>query len=158
MENKKHIIAIFEDPTRANEAINKLLPLGITPSEISLMVSEGGRGHHFSFSDDKSKTAEGIGYGAVLGGLVGGLAAIAIPGSIFIAGPLAALLASSGSGAAVGGLAGGLIGMGIPADEVNLVERDIGNGNILVAVHSIDSEKADLVRSSLKHCGAKRLH
>ena len=158
MGNDNHIIATFDSSRLAGKAAEKLLTLGITEDQISLMVSDEGRGHHFAVSDNQTKTAEGVGYGAVLGGLVAALAAAAIPGSFFIAGPAAALLASSASGAMAGGLAGGLIGMGIPEDEVKLVEEDIGNGDILLAVHSIDDQKGELVKKSLEQSEAKRVH
>ena len=122
------------------------------------MVSDEGRGHHFNVSSDQTKTAEGVGYGAVLGGLAAALAAVALPGSIFVAGPVAAILAASASGAAAGGLAGGLIGMGIPEDEVTLIEEDVGSGDIVLAVHSIDGEKYDLIKKVFEQAKPKRFH
>jgi len=157
MGNDKHVIATFDDAAKANKAAERLTQAGIRADQVSLMVTDDGRGHHFKFSEDQTKVPEGVGYGAVLGGLAAALTAAAIPGSIFLAGPAAALLASGATGAAAGGLLGGLIGLGIPEDEVKLVEEDLGRGDIALAVHSIDSDKEDTVRNILQD-GAKRVH
>lgn len=158
MGSDRHIVATFDNKMKASAAVNALAAEGIREDQVSLVVTDEGRGHHFQITDEQTKTAEGVGYGAVLGGLVAGLAAAAIPGSIFIAGPAAALIASAGAGAAAGGLTGGLIGLGIAEDEVKLVEDDLAQGDIGIAVHSIDSDKAERVEKILKDSDAKRVH
>ena len=157
MGNDSHVIASFNNRTKSDRAFERLVQTGLRPDQMSLMVSEDGRSHHFEVSDNQTKTAEGAGYGAVLGGLAAGLTAAALPGSIFVAGPLAGALASGAAGAAAGGLAGSLIGMGIAEDEVKLVEEEMGRGDIVVAVHSIDSSQEDKVRNILED-GATRVH
>ena len=102
------------------------------------MVSENGKSHHFKIDESKSKTAEGAGYGAVFGGLVAGLGAVAaglasitIPGALLVTGPLGVALATGAAGAAAGGLTGALVGIGIPEDEVKLVEGDLKEGSFI---------------------------
>lgn len=153
-----HVIAVFQDRLKADNALNALINKGFTPSNVSLLVSADGKGHHFEVSDDKTKVPEGVGYGAVLGGLAAALAAATIPGSIFVAGPMAALLAAGAGGAAAGGLVGGLVGLGIAEDEAKLVEADAGRGSIVVAAHSVDSKKADIAKEVFKDAGATRVH
>ena len=113
----------------------------------------------------KSKTAEGAGYGAVLGGLAAGLgvlaagvASVTIPGAVFISGPLGVSLAAGAAGAAAGGLAGGLIGVGIPEDEVSLVENEIRDGNLIIAAHGLSSQQKDKVIDFMKKASALRVH
>lgn len=161
----RHVIAVFHSTERANFAIDQLVQAGISPAKFSLLVSDSGRQHHFNISDEKTKTAEGAGYGAVLGGLIGGLSAVAagiasvtIPGVLLIAGPLGAALTAGAAGAAVGGLAGGLAGMGMAKDEVELVERELAEGSILVAVHDLNSEDEGRVEKVFKDVGAARVH
>jgi hypothetical protein len=69
--------------------------------------------------------ATGFGLGGIVGALIGaavvGIASmtteVVLPGSsLYIAGPLSALLLGAGAGAANGGLAGALIGWGIPVE------------------------------------------
>ena len=158
MEQDRHVVAVFQDRMAADVAMTQLVKSGFSGDDISLLVSDNGRKHHFEVSDTKSKTAEGVGYGAVLGGLVAALAAAAIPGSIFVAGPAAALLAAGAGGAAAGGLAGGLVGMGMPKDEAQLVEDEAGSGSIVVAVHSIDDDQKEMAEKIFKTSGANRIH
>ena len=165
MKSDKHVIGIFDNRIKAQQALDNLVEQGVTEDKLSLLVSENGRDHHFEVDKNKSKTAEGVGYGAVLGGLIGSLGAVAaglvsvtVPGAIFVTGPLAVALATGAAGAAVGGLAGGLIGVGVPADEVNLVEKELGKGSIVVAVHSVDASTADLATKIFKNAEAVRVH
>ncbi len=165
MKNDHHVIGIFDNHQKAQNALESVVNTGVDAENLSLLVSQDGRQHHFEVNPDKSKTAEGAGYGAVLGGLIGGLGALAagvvsvtVPGAILVSGPLAVALASGAAGAAVGGLAGGLVGVGIPADEVNLIETELGKGSIVVAVHSVDSDSADTAKDIFEKSGALRVH
>jgi hypothetical protein len=87
----------------------------------------------------------GVGAGGVVGGTLGllaGIGALAIPGvgPLIAAGPLMAALSGAAAGAAVGGIAGGLIGLGIPEIEARAYEGKINGGNLLIAVHTDNSE------------------
>ena len=165
MSNDKHVIGIFDNRRKAQSALDSLVERGVSSEKLSLLVSQSGRDHHFEIDKDKSKTAEGVGYGAVFGGLVAGLGALAsglasvtVPGAIFITGPLAIALTAGAAGATVGGLAGGLIGIGIPADEVNLIEEELGKGSIVVAVHSINANEEKMAKEVFKAAEAVRVH
>ncbi len=165
MNTDGHVVGVFKDGMAADMAISQMSNVGISPSNISLLVNENGRNHHFKIDENKSKTAEGAGYGAVLGGLAAGLTAAAagivsvtVPGAIFIAGPLAVSMAAGAAGAAVGGLTGALIGVGIPEDEVKLVERELGDGSMLVAAHGLTDAQKKTATESMKSSGAIRVH
>jgi uncharacterized membrane protein len=82
----------------------------------------------------------------VLGGALGwlaGIGALAIPGvgPFIAAGPIMAALSGAAVGAAVGGIAGALVGMGIPEYEAKRYEGKIKAGNILISVHSDNSQE-----------------
>src|SRR6202034_1662664 len=92
----------------------------------------------------------GIATGATAGGVLGGAAgwltgvgALLIPGAgpFLAVGPIVAALSGAAVGAAVGGIAGGLIGLGIPELEAKRYEGKIKAGNILLSVHTEDSEE-----------------
>jgi uncharacterized membrane protein len=65
-----------------------------------------------------------------------------------------AALAGTGVGAAVGGLTGALVGMGIPEYEAKRYEGKIKDGNILISVHSGDSEERKLAKEIFERAGA----
>ena len=65
-----------------------------------------------------------------------------------------AALAGAGVGAAVGGLSGALIGMGIPEYEAKQYEGKIKQGNILISVHSEDSDEVKRAKEIFERNGA----
>ena len=80
----------------------------------------------------------------------------AIPGigPFIAAGPIMAALAGAGVGATVGGLSGALIGMGIPEYEAKQYESKIAGGNILISVHSENSDERSRAKEIFERCGA----
>jgi uncharacterized membrane protein len=90
-----------------------------------------------------------------LGWLVG-IGSLAIPGvgPFIAAGPIMAALAGAGVGAAVGGLSGALIGMGIPEYEAKQYEGKIKQGNILISVHSENSDEVKRAKEIFERAGA----
>jgi outer membrane lipoprotein SlyB len=65
-----------------------------------------------------------------------------------------AALAGAGAGAAVGGLTGALIGMGIPEYEAKQYEGKIKGGNILISVHSENSDERTRAKDIFERAGA----
>jgi len=57
-------------------------------------------------------------------------------------------------GAAVGGFSGALIGLGIPEYEAKQYEGKIKGGNILISVHTENSEERDRVKEIFERAGA----
>ena len=90
-----------------------------------------------------------------LGWLIG-IGAFAIPGvgPFIAAGPIMAALAGAGVGAAVGGLTGALVGMGIPEYEAKRYEGKIKEGNILISVHSENSDEVTRAKDIFERNGA----
>jgi uncharacterized membrane protein len=52
-----------------------------------------------------------------------------------------AALSGAAAGAAAGGLTGALVGLGIPEYEAKQYEAKVKGGNILISVHTDDSEQ-----------------
>ncbi|HTW88152.1 MAG TPA: hypothetical protein VMD75_09105, partial [Candidatus Binataceae bacterium] len=76
-------------------------------------------------------------------------------GVFIAAGPIMAALAGAAGGAAAGGLTGALIGLGIPEYEAKRYEGKVKDGNILLSVHTEDSEERDRAKEILTANGAE---
>lgn len=154
----KKVIALFESQGRAEEAVNALRREGFE-REISVVAKddnqqEGGGDGTLQMASDTDTVADGTATGGVVGGLAGlavGAGALLVPGlgPIIAAGPIAGAL----SGAAAGGIGGALIDLGIPEAESARLEEDIRQGKTLVTVEC-DGERADRCREILRENGA----
>ena len=66
-----------------------------------------------------------------------------------------AALSGAAIGAAAGGIAGGLIGLGIPELEAKRYEGKVKAGNILISVHTENSEEIARAKDIFKQAGAQ---
>jgi uncharacterized protein (TIGR02271 family) len=144
MPDRTTAIAIFDDRTQAQGAIDQLKRAGFTDKEIGVTARE------MSFdgdAGDKRKgdthAAEGaiagVSAGAGVGALWGlGILAGVLPaiGPAIAGGTLAAILSSAAAGAATAGLAGALIGAGIPEEEAKYYDQEFRAGRTVVTVHA----------------------
>ncbi|NPV26654.1 MAG: DUF1269 domain-containing protein [Firmicutes bacterium] len=152
----KTVASTFASRDQAERAVNELRQKGFD-REISIVAKDekGDLKKDIGAPTMRGDTVtDGATTGGVLGGLAGlavGAGALAIPGlgPIVAAGPIAGLL----SGAATGGIAGSLVDWGIPEAEGRRYEEDIKAGNILVAVRT-DDTKANEASETLKKYGA----
>lgn len=157
------ITGVFRDRQAAESAITQMETAGVTPSQISLVMTDEARGKYFTFKES-SKVDEGAAAGAGVGGLLGAVAGLAfaagsvlIPGlNVIVTGTLVSALAGLGAGAATGGLLGGLIGAGIPEHEAKVYEKDIQAGHVLVAVDCKDSDQKVAVQNIFDNFDAHR--
>ena len=155
---KKSVIGIVETQIQAEEIVNDLQASGVASSQISVLFPDK-RGSKDFAHEHNTKAPEGaiagVGAGGVIGGTVGllaGIGALAIPGvgPLIAAGPLMAALSGAAAGATLGGVAGALVGLGIPEIEAKTYEGKIKGGNILIAVHTEDSEHVKRAKLSLE--------
>ena len=157
----KTLTAIFETRKAFETALDKIIRLGITESQIGVVMSDQTHGKSFKL-DNHSKVDQVAAAGATIGGILGGImAAVAGAGSLIIpglnlvvVGSVVSGLAGLGAGAAAGGLAGGLIGLGIPEHEAKLYEGSLNTGHILLAIEAIDHKQAKQVSEVLKNTEA----
>jgi hypothetical protein len=150
----EHITAIFETREDAENALAKLGDVGITERQVSLITTD----HTFSNAfkiENNTKAEEGATTGAAIGGLTGAVlaalttaSATVIPGlGLVVSGYLVSALAGFGLGAAGGSIVGALVGLGFPENEAKLVEKELGRGNILLAVKpETDEQRKDAQR------------
>jgi hypothetical protein len=154
--DRKHIMTgMFRDRDSAERAWASLSDRGYGTDDVSLLMSDETRKHHFGEGTPDTalgdKAAEGAATGALIGGGLGavlmGLAAagtIALPGIGLLAmGPLAAALTGAAGGGVAGGLLGALIGAGIPEDRAKYYDAGIREGGIVMGVHPRTTEDAD---------------
>lgn len=145
----KTVIGAFQSRNSAEEAVENLRRMGFS-QEISVVAK-----------DERAQgdsVADGATTGGVLGGLAGlavGAGALAVPGlgPLIAAGPIAGVL----SGAATGGLAGSLIDWGIPEQEGRQYEEDVRQGKTLVSVRT-DQARANQAADVLRSYGGERVN
>ena len=153
---KKSVIGIVEIQTQAEEIVSDLQASGIPSSQISVLFPDKQGTKDFAHVHN-TKAPEGaiagVGAGGAIGGTIGllaGIGALAIPGvgPLIAAGPLMAALSGVAAGATIGGVAGALVGLGIPEIEAKTYEGKIRGGNILIAVHTEDSDHEKRAKQS----------
>ena len=138
-------------PTRtiADDIVSRLTSAGFAGNDISVLFPDKSGTRDFAHQKN-TKAPEGATAGAGAGGVIGGtlgllagIGLLAIPGlgPFIAAGPIMAALSGLAVGATVGGIAGALIGMGIPEIEAKRYEGKVKDGNILISVHTENSDR-----------------
>ena len=145
----KSVFCIATSRSQADLIVNRLQSSGFSSNDVSVLFPDKETTRDFAH-EKNTKAPEGIATGAGTGGVVGGalgwlagIGALAIPGAgpFIAAGPILAALSGAAVGATVGGIAGGLIGLGIPELEAKRYEGKVKAGNILLSVHTENSDK-----------------
>jgi hypothetical protein len=159
----KAVICIVPNEGMALRIVERLKSEGFSGSDISVLFPDRAGSRDFAH-EQHTKAPEGATTGAATGGVLGGLGgwlvgigALAIPGlgPFVAAGPILAALSGAAAGAAVGGVAGALIGMGIPEFEAKQYEGKLRNGNILISVHTGDSNQRSRAKEIFEAEGAE---
>jgi uncharacterized membrane protein len=66
-----------------------------------------------------------------------------------------AALGGAAIGGAAGGIAGALIGLGIPEYEAKRYEGKVRSGNVLISVHTDDSDEMKRAKEIFEQAGAE---
>jgi hypothetical protein len=137
------VVALFDDPDRASDAITDLKEAGFQEEDIGVAMQDRAEPVVPEVEPGtRPATGEGMARGALSGGIVGGalglLGSLLLPGvgPIVAGGILGSLLMGAGIGAATGGLIGVLVGMGISKEEAEHFDRGFRAGGILVTVRA----------------------
>jgi len=156
------VFCIATSEAQAGRIVTELRDAGFSSDDISALFPDKHGTRDFAH-EQNTKAPEGAATGAGLGGLLGGTlgwlvgaGSLAIPGigPFIAAGPIMAALGGAALGATAGGLTGALIGLGIPELDAKRYEGKILSGNILISVHTEDSEERTLARDILQRAGA----
>lgn len=161
--SKKSVFCIATSRAQANVIVDELKAAHFSNSDISALFSDKESAQDFAHEKNTKApegTVAGVGTGGIIGGALGwiaGIGALAIPGvgPFIAAGPIIAALSGAAIGATVGGIAGGLIGMGIPELEAKRYEGKLQEGNILISVHTENSEEIALAEEIFEQAGAE---
>ncbi len=161
--SKTQVFCIANSHSKAEQIVERLQASGFPKEEISILLPDT-EGKHDIGHVKATKAPEGATTGAATGGLTGGvigllagIGALAIPGvgPLIAAGPIMAALSGAAIGGAAGGVVGGLIGLGIPEIEAKRYDEKLRKGNILISVHTEDSDQADRAKKTFKNAGAE---
>jgi len=158
----KSVFCLSDNESQAERIVQALKIANFSNNDISVLFPDKSGTKDFAHEQHTKApegAATGAGTGGVLGGALGwlvGIGALAIPGvgPFVAAGPIMAALAGAGVGAAVGGLTGALVGMGIPEYEAKRYEGKIKEGNILISVHSENSDEVTRAKDIFERNGA----
>lgn len=161
--SKKSVFCITTTRDQADQIVDQLKDANFSNNDISVLFPDKGTTRDFAH-EKNTKAPEGAVTGAGTGGVVGGalgwivgIGALAIPGvgPFIAAGPILAALSGAAIGAAAGGIAGGLIGLGIPELEAKRYEGKVKAGNLLLSVHTENSEEINRAKEIFKQAGAQ---
>ena len=158
----KSVFCLADNEIQAERIVQDLKTAGFSNNDISALFPDKSGTKDFAHEQHTKApegAATGAGTGLVLGGALGwliGIGSLAIPGvgPFIAAGPIMAALAGAGVGAAVGGLTGALVGLGVPEYEAKRYEGKIKEGNILISVHSEDSDEVSRAKAIFERAGA----
>jgi hypothetical protein len=161
--SKKSVFCIATSRSQADQIVDQLKNANFFNNDISVLFPDKDTTRDFAH-EKHTKAPEGIATGAGTGGVIGGalgwvagIGALAIPGvgPFIAAGPIVAALSGAAVGATVGGIAGGLIGLGIPEIEAKRYEGKIKEGNLLISVHTENSDEITQAKDIFTKAGAE---
>jgi len=161
--SKKSVFCIASSSQQADQVVDQLKSANFSNNDISVLFPDQASTRDFAH-EKNTKAPEGAVTGAGTGGVIGGtlgwvagIGALAIPGvgPFIAAGPIIAALSGAAVGAALGGIAGGLVGLGIPEIEAKRYEGKIKAGNILISVHTDNSEEITRAKEIFTNAGAQ---
>jgi len=121
--------------TQANAILTHLRNDGLGP-EISVFLQDRSDTKDMSLKENAIR-------GAGIGGIVGALVALAVPGlgPVLALGPLLGALNGAAAGGVVGGLlagSGGLKPLNLPEAVEQRIKHHFGEGDILISIHSTE--------------------
>lgn len=159
------LLAVYDDLSMAQHAVQDLVQSGISRENISLVANDVSEQYvsHLGKSPVETDVVgpeEGASFGAVVGALTGAvvsIGALAIPGvgTVLAAGPLLAVLTGGTvgavTGAATGGIVAGLVKTGIPENEAQGYAEAVRRGGTLVTVTTEDSTATSIREILARH-------
>jgi len=160
--SKKSVFCLATSRAQADLIVDRLKAASFSNNDISVLFPDKGTTRDFAH-EKNTKAPEGAAVGAGTGGVIGGalgwiagIGALAIPGvgPFIAAGPILAALSGAAIGGAAGGIAGCLIGLGIPELEAKRYEGKVKAGNLLISVHTENSEEIKRAKEIFTEAGA----
>jgi len=163
--SKSSVICIAKTEAQAIDIVEQLKESQFSNDDISVLLADKSTTKDFAH-EQHTKAPEGATVGSAAGGVLGGVAGwlvgigtLAIPGvgPFIAAGPIMAALGGAAVGGAVGGITGALVGLGIPEYEAKRYEGKVRDGNVLISVHTEDSDEIKTAKAIFKEAGAENI-
>jgi len=160
---KQCVFCIATSLSQAGQIVDHLKTANFSNTDVSALFADENTNRDFAHARSM-KTPEGAATSAGAGGIVGGalgwiagVGALAIPGAgpFIAAGPIMTALSGAAIGATAGVVAGGLIGLGITELQATRYEGKIKEGDILISVHTANSEETFRARDIFTRDGAQ---
>ena len=157
------VYCIARDRVQAETIVDDLKSAGFSSNEISVLLADKSGTRDFAH-EQNTKLPEGAATGGVAGmgvgaifGWLAGIGSLAIPGAgpFIAAGPIMAALGGAAAGGLAGGIVGALLGMGIPEYEAKLYDGKIRGGNVLISVHTDNSDQVNTAKEIYTRAGAE---
>jgi outer membrane lipoprotein SlyB len=161
--SKNSVFCIATTHFQAEQIVENLKLANFSNNDISVLFPDKETSRDFAH-EKNTKAPEGAITGASTGGVIGGvlgwiagIGALAIPGvgPFIAAGPIVAAISGVAIGGTVGAIAGALIGLGIPEIEAKRYENKVKDGNILVSVHTENSDQVKAAKRIFEQTGAQ---
>lgn len=159
----KAVYCIANTQTQAEAIVSQLKTAGFSNEDISVLFPDKSTTKDFAHSKE-TKAPEGATTGGTVGASLGavlgwlaGIGSLAIPGvgPFIAAGPIMGALGGAALGGATGGIIGALVGMGIPEYEAKRYEGKVREGNILISVHTDNSDERSRAKDIFEKAGAQ---
>jgi hypothetical protein len=159
----RSVFCIVHNRSQAETIVDRLKGCGFSNNDISVLFPDKTGTRDFAH-EEHTKAPEGAVAGGTTGALAGGvlgwlagIGTLAIPGlgPLIAAGPIMAALSGAAVGGTLGGLTGALIGMGLPEFEAKRYESKVAGGNILISVHSENSDETERAKEVFEQGGAE---
>ena len=135
-------IGVFSTMEQAKQAIQELQRAGFSDEELGFLTR----------ADTVTPSSNEVGAqaatvaleGSVLGGVLGAVAALLIPGfgPAIAGGVLVATLGGAALGATAGGVIGVLTGMGFSQEDAHFYQRELEKGRAILTVKAFDGHEA----------------
>jgi len=163
---KTAIYCIATNRVQAENIVDNLKLSGFPSGDISVLFPDQTGTRDFAHEQNTKLPegaaaggAAGMGVGAILGWLTG-IGTLAIPGvgPFIAAGPIMAALSGAALVGAAGGIIGAMVGLGIPEYEAKLYDGKIRGGNILISVHTDNSNQESAAKDIYKKAGAEDIN
>ena len=160
---KNAVFCIAKTRTQAESIVEALKSAGFPSTDISVLLPDTSGTRDFAH-EQNTKVPEGATTGVVAGmstgavlGWLAGIGTLAIPGvgPFIAAGPIMAALGGAAVGGATGGIIGALVGMGIPEYEAKHYDGKITQGNVLISVHTDDSNEEKAAKDIYERLSAE---
>lgn len=139
MTQSSVVVGVFADLAQARRAIDELRRAGFNDDEIGFLTRAGTIEPE---NEQGARMATDAVEGGLLGGALGAVAALLIPGfgPAIAGGILIATLSGAAIGAAAGGIIGSLTGMGVPEEEARFYQRELEAGHPIVTVKTVTDQ------------------